>query len=128
MIKHYNDLIFSTVVKDKDYSFKNPLFGKSNTDQSFYDPRGSFTSNQSKIGASAMTHLHNNAESDVAEIRKNHSFLPQNMTQEEVQAMIIQQKEVVESAINDVSVKLGQIKDEIDFHSKIEQKSISTEE
>lgn len=127
MIKHYEDLIFSKIVKDKDYSFKNPLFGKSNTDQSYYEPSGSFTSNQSKIGASAMTHLHNGAEFDIEEVRKNSSFLPQNMTQEEIQSYIVHQREVAESSIKDVNAHINQIKDEVNLKNQIVQKSTESE-
>ena len=123
MVKHYDSFIFSKIVDDEDYHFKNPVFGKSNTDQSYYEPSGSFVSNQSKIGASSMTHLHNDAESDISEVRKNTSFLPQNMTQEEVNAMIVQQREIAESAINDVNEKISEIKDDINLRNQIVQKS-----
>ena len=127
MIKHYDSLVFSKIVKDKDYSFSNPVFGKSNTDQSFYEPSGSFVSNQTKIGASAMTHLHNGAENDISEVRKNCSFLPQGMTQEEIQAMILHQEEIAKSAINDVNSKINEIKDEVNLKNKIVQNSEETE-
>lgn len=128
MIKHYDSFVFSKFVKEKDYSFSNPVFGKSNTDQSFYEPSGTFALNQQKIGASSMTHLHNQAENDISEVRKNCSFLPQNMTQEEVQSMIIHQREVAESAINDVNAQINNIKDEINLKNQIVQKSTNTEE
>lgn len=127
MIKHYDDLIFSKIVKDKDYSFSSPDFGKSNTDQSFYEPSGSFASNQSKIGASSMTHLHNQAEFAIDEVRKNSSFLPQNLTPEEIQSMIVYQKGVAESAIDDVNTQINQIKDEINLKTQIVQKSTESE-
>ena len=119
MVKHYDSFIFSKIVDDEDYSFKNPVFGKSNTDQSYYEPSGSFVSNQSKIGASSMTHLHNDAESDIAEVRKNTVFLPQNMTQEEINAMIVNQRELAESAIKDVNEKIDQIKDDINLRKQL---------
>lgn len=127
MLKHYDDLIFSKIVEKKDYSFSNIVFGKSNTDQSFYEPSASFVSNQQKIGASSMSHLHNQAESDISEVRKNSSFLPQNMTQEEVQAMITLQKTATESAINDVKSKINEIKDEVNLKNQIVQKSTETD-
>lgn len=127
MIKHYDSLVFSKIVKEKDYTFSNPVFGKSNTDQSYYEPSGSFVSNQSKIGASSMTHLHNQAESDISAIRENSSFLPQNMTQEEIQSYIVQQREIAQSAINDVNTQINEIKDEVNLKNKIVQKSTETE-
>lgn len=127
MVKHFDSLIFSKIVKE-DYSFSNPEFGKSNTDQSYYEPSGTFSSNQSKIGASSMTHLHNGAESAISEVRKNSSFLPQNMTQEEVQAMIVQQQELTQSAINDVNNQINNIKDEINLKNQIVQKSTDSVE
>ena len=51
MIKHYNDLIFSEIVKQGDYSFSNPEFGKSNTDQSYYEPNSSLIANAQKSGS-----------------------------------------------------------------------------
>lgn len=128
MIKHYDSLIFSKIINKDDYSFSNSIFGKSNTDQSYYEPSGSFFSNQSKIGASAMTHLHNQAENDIASIRANCGFLPQNMTQEEVQAMIVHQREVAESAINDVNKQINEIKDEVNLRKQIVQKSTESED
>ena len=127
MIKHYDNLIFSKIVKDKDYSFSNLKFGKSNTDQSFYEPSGTFVSNQSKIGASSMTHLHNNAESDISKVREDSSFLPQNMTQEELQSYIIHQEEVAKSAINDINSQINAIKDEVNLKNQIVQKSTETD-
>ena len=127
MIKHYDDLVFSKIVKDKDYSFSNPVFGKSNTDQSYYEPSGSFVANQSKIGASAMTHLHNQAENDISEIRKNCSFLPHGMTQEEIQAMSVHQEEIAKSAIDEVSSQINQIKDEVNLKTQIVKNSKETE-
>ena len=127
MIKHYDNLIFSNFVKGKDYSFSSPNFGKSNTDQSFYEPSGSFVSNQSKIGASSMTHLHNGAESDISEIRKKYSFLPQNMTQEELQSFIAHQEEVAKSALEDVNSKINSIRDEVNLKNQIVQKSTETD-
>lgn len=128
MIKHYDSLVFSKIVKEGDYSFSCPVFGKSNTDQSFYEPSGTFVSNQSKIGGSSMSHLHNGAESDISEIRKTSSFLPQNMTQEEIQSYIVQQKEIARSAISDVKSQIDNIKDDVNLRSKIEQKSTQVEE
>lgn len=128
MIKHYDSLVFAKIIKDKDYSFSNPVFGKSNTDQSFYEPSGTFSSNQQKIGASSMTHLHNGAESDISEIRKTSSFLPQNMTQEEIQSYIVQQKEITLSAINDVQSQIDNIKDDVNLKSQIVQKSTQVDE
>lgn len=128
MFKHYADLVYSKIVKNDDYVFENPVFGKSNTDQSYYEPSGTFTSNQSKIGASSMTHLHNQAESDISKIRANYDFLPQNMTQEEVQAMISMQREVAESAVADVSKQIDAIKDEVNLKNQIVQKSLEATE
>lgn len=127
MIKHYDSLVFSKILKEKDYSFSNVIFGKSNTDQSYYEPSGTFTSNQQKIGASSMTHLHNQAESDIESVRENSSFLAQNMTQEELNAMIVQQRDVASSAINDFNDKFNQIKDEVNLRSKVVQKSTESE-
>lgn len=127
MLKHYCDLIFSKIVKENDYSFKNAEFGKSNTDQSYYEPSASFAQNQAKIGASSITHLHNQSENDIAEIRNKSSFLPQNMTQEEVQAMIVQQREVVESAISDVNNQINVIKNDVNLKNQIVQKSTDSE-
>lgn len=122
MIKHYDDLIFSKVVVD-DYFFENPEFGKSNTDQSYYEPSGTFFANQQKIGASAMSHLHNQAESDISQVRKDSSFLPQNLTPEEIHSMISQQRELAESAVNDVNSQINQIKDELNQGQTVVQNS-----
>lgn len=127
MIKHFDSLIFSKIVEKADYSFSNPVFGKSNTDQSYYEPSGTFASNQAKIGASAMTHLHNGAENDITAIRENCSFLAQNMTQEEINAMIVHQQSVAKSAIDDVNYQINNIKDEINLKNQIEQKSTETD-
>lgn len=127
MIRYYDDLIFSTLSKKKDYFFSQPIFGKSNTDQSFYEPTGSFASNQSKLGASSMTHLHNQAENDIAQVRKDCFFLPQNMTQEELHSYIFNQQEVAQEAINAVNSQINDIKDEVNFAQEIEQKSTDSD-
>ena len=74
-----------------------------------------------------MTHLHNQAESDISAIRENSSFLPQNMTQEEIQSYIVQQKEIAKSAINDVNAKINEIKDDVNLKNKIVENSTETE-
>ena len=126
MIKHYNDLIFSEIVKQGDYSFSNPEFGKSNTDQSYYEPNSSLIANAQKSG-SVSSSLHNDAEKSIAEIRKQCSFLPQNMTQEEIQSYLVHQEEVAKSAIDDVNATINSIKDEVNLRNQIVQKSTESE-
>lgn len=122
MIKHYDDLIVSKTVKDKDYSFSNPTFGKSNTDQSYYEPMASMFQNAQKSG-SVSSSFHNDAEKSIAEVRANADFLPQNMTQEETNAMIVRQREIVEGSIQDVNNQINNIKDEINLKDQIVQNS-----
>lgn len=109
MVKHYDNLIYSKIVDKNDFKFKNPKFGKSNTDQSYYEPMASMVQNLSK-SASLSSSLHNDAENSIAKIRAESDFLPQNLTQEEMQAYITIQKEEVSSAIKSVKDKVHEIK------------------
>lgn len=127
MIKHYDDLIVSKIIKDKDYSFSNPKFGKSNTDQSYYEPMASMVQNAQKSG-SVSSSLHNDAERSIAEVRANSDFLPNYMTQEETNAMIVRQREIAEQSIKDVNNQINNIKDEVNFKNQIVQKSTETTE
>lgn len=126
MIKHYDNLIFSKIVEKNDYSFKNPTFGKSNTDQSYYEPMASMVQNLSKSAAFSSS-LHNNAEKSISQIRAESDFLPQNMTHEETQAFIVRQREIADNAIKDVKAQINAIKDDINLNKEIEQKTTDTE-
>lgn len=124
MIKHYDNLIFSQIVQKDDFKFKNPIFGKSNTDQSYYEPMASMVQNLSKSG-SVSTSLHNDAEKSISQIRKESSFIPQNLTHEETQAYIVAQHEKVSSAIKSVNEQIGDINFKVNqnFKEKVSQKS-----
>lgn len=125
MVRHYNALVFSTIVEKNDYSFKNPTFGKSNTDQSYYEPMASMVQNLSKSGSLSST-LHNDAEKSIAQIRAEANFLPQNLTHEETQAYITAQREQVSSAIKSVNEQIKDINFKVqqDLKEKISQKSL----
>lgn len=126
MVKHYDDLITSKIIKNNDYCYVSPEFGQSNTDQSYYEPMASMVQNAQKSG-SVSSSLHNDAEKTISEIRANSDFLPNNMTQEEIQARIVQQTENAENAISSVKQKLEQIKDEVNLRQEVVQKSSESE-
>lgn len=126
MLKHYDNLVFSKIVEKNDYSFKNPIFGKSNTDQSYYEPMASMVQNLSKSGALSSS-LHNDAEKSISQIRAEANFLPQNLTHEETQAYITAQREQVSSAIKSVNEQIKDINFKVqqDLKEKSVQKSTS---
>lgn len=126
MVKHFDNLIFSKIIKDNDYSFSNPKFGRSNTDQSFYEPMASMVQNAQKSG-SVSSSLHNDAEKSIKEIRNSSDFLPNYMTQEEIQAMIVNQQESVDKSIESVKLQVETIKEQIKNSEEIVQKSTVTD-
>ena len=65
-----------------EYKKEEIKFGKSNTDQSYYQPIGSQVG--SMIASNFMQHLHNGAQETIKEIFDNCSFVPNYMTNEEL--------------------------------------------
>ena len=53
MSKIYLDSLDARVAKEIDYKFELPIFGKSNTDQSYYEPQSSRIANMKKAANAA---------------------------------------------------------------------------
>lgn len=113
MLNHYYDISPISQICDSKVEYKKEkvVFGKSNTDQSYYQPIGSQIG--SMIASSSMQHLHNGAEETIKQIFENCSFVPNYMTNEELAhaQKLFEQK--INSAQEEVKRQYQEIKDNI---------------
>lgn len=113
MLNHYYDISPISQICDSkvEYKKKQIKFGKSNTDQSYYQPIGSQVG--SMIASSSMQHLHNGAEETIKQIFENCSFVPNYMTNEELAHAQKLSEHKIKTAQEDVKKQYKEIKDNI---------------
>lgn len=126
MFNHYYDISPISQICDAKVEFKKEevKFGKSNTDQSYYQPIGSQVS--SMVASHSMQHLHNDAEQSIKEIFETASFVPNYMTNEELAHAQKLSEQKVQKAQEDIIKQYQEIKDNLQTEvntQKIVQKS-----
>lgn len=113
MLNHYYDLSPISQICDTKIEYKKEevKFGKSNTDQSYYQPIGSQVA--SMIASSSMQHLHNGAQETIKQIFENCSFVPSYMTNEELAHAQKLSEQKIKTAQEEVKQQYQEIKDNI---------------
>ena len=113
MLNHYYDISpISQICETKiEYKKEEIKFGKSNTDQSYYQPIGSQVG--SMIASNFMQHLHNGAQETIKEIFDNCSFVPNYMTNEELAHVQKLSEQKIKTAQEEVKKQYQEIKDNI---------------
>lgn len=127
MLNHYYDISPISQICDSKVEYKkNEIkFGKSNTDQSYYQPIGSQVA--SMVASSSMQHLHNGAEQTIKEIFETASFVPNYMTNEELAHAQKLSEQHIKEAQEDIKKQYQEIKDNLQSEvntQKIVNKSI----
>lgn len=113
MLNHYYDISPISQICDAKIEYKKQEieFGKSNTDQSYYQPIGSQVA--SMVASSSMQHLHNGAEQSIKEIFENASFVPNYMTNEELAHAQKLSEQRVQQAQEDIKKQYQEIRDNL---------------
>lgn len=113
MLNHYYNISpISQILDSKvEYKKKDVSYGKSNTDQSYYQPIGSQVA--SMVSSSSMQHLHNGAEQSIKQIFETSSFIPNFMTNEELaHAQKLSEQKVLQ-AQEDIKKQYQEIRDNL---------------
>lgn len=113
MLNHYYDISPISQICDTKIEYKKEVvkFGKSNTDQSYFQPIGSQVG--SMVASSSMQHLHNGAEETIKQIFENCSFVPNYMTNEELAHAQKLSEQKIKTAQEEVKQQYQEIKDNI---------------
>lgn len=113
MLNHYYDISPISQICDIKIEYKKHeiQFGKSNTDQSYYQPLGSQVA--SMVASSSMQHLHNGAEQSIKQIFETASFVPNYMTNEELAHAQKISEQRIEQAKEEIQKQYQEIKDNL---------------